>query len=487
MKYANRSLIVCALKRHTAAAFNEITPGFTAAMSVRLARLLCVAVIGGCLATPALARNHPHPRASAPAKGSTLIWRGDVATGEGVVDEVARAWERAGHGHIELQPFNTASGIDAVSSGAADLAGSARPSDGSAENANLTFTPVAWDGLVIIVQAANPVRSLTLKQVHDIYYGKITNWSQVGGNNAPIDLYSVASPGDGVEYSLRSLLFGRGNQPVAAPRLYVNTHKLEDGVSLNPNGMGAATLSDVRNNPKLKAVAIDGTAPTFANVANGSYVLFTPLYLVTNPRSPKAAQVQAFIDFLHSAPAEAAMRSHAVLPYADGSALLAMDSALRTRILADVGASASQVNAAVAAARGNAGQRANASLAAVNSIAAAQYRTATPAAPAQPRTDLNDVRGSVAGVSVTSLAQASGSATTVNDAAVSGADFRRVSADASVSASSDGRVGKIYTVAKGDTLSSIARKHAVEVTQLREWNHLRDNQIRLGQRLRVGR
>ena len=146
-----------------------------------------------------------------------------------------------------------------------------------------------------------------------------------------------------------------------------------------------------------------------------------------------------------------------------------------------------KLRAHVAAARGNAGRRANASLAAVNSIAAAQYRSATPAAPVQPRTDLNDVRGSVAGVNVTSLAQASGSATTVNDAAISGAEFRRVSADASVSASSDGRAGRIYTVAKGDTLSSIARKHAVEVTQLREWNHLRDNQIRLGQRLRVGR
>ncbi len=488
MKYANRSLIVCALRRHTAAAFNEITPGFTATMSVRLVRLLCVAVIGSCLATPALARNRPHPRASAPAKGSTLIWRGDVATGEGVVDEVARAWERTGHGHIELQPFNTASGIDAVSTGAADLGGSARPSDGSAENANLTFTPVAWDGLVIIVQAANPVRSLTLKQVHDIYYGKITNWSQVGGNNAPIDLYSVASPGDGVEYSLRSLLFGRGNQPVAAPRLYVNTHKLEDGVALNPNGMGAATLSDIRNNPKLKAVAIDGTAPTFANVANGSYVLFTPLYLVTNPSSPKAAQVQAFIDFLHSAPAEAAMRSHAVLPYADGSALLAMDSARRSRILADVGARAPQVTPATAPLSAPGATYAARSAIAPTSPSTLAARVALERRHAQnqasPKTDLNEVRGSVAGVSVTSLAQASGSATTVNDAAVSGADFRRVSADASVSASS---AGKIYTVAKGDTLSSIARKHAIEVTQLREWNHLRDNQIRLGQRLRVGR
>ena len=226
-------------------------------------------------------------------------------------------------------------------------------------------------------------------------------------------------------------------------------------------------------------------------MANGSYVLFTPLYRVTNPRSPKAAQVQAFLDFLQTAPAEAAMRSHAVLPYADGSKLLAMDSARRSRILADVGARASQIAAAATPISAPGATYAARSAIAPTSPDTLAARVALERRHAQsqasPKTDLSDVRGSVAGVSVTSLAQASGSATTVNEAAASGADFRRVSADASVSASSFGQAGKIYTVARGDTLSSIARKHAVEVAQLREWNHLRDNQIRLGQRLRVSR
>src|SRR6185312_895940 len=236
------------------------------------------------------------------------------------------------------QPFNTASGIDAVASGAADLGGSARAGSASPEDQNLTFTPVAWDALVIVTQSGNPVSNLTLQQVHDIYYGKISNWSEVGGKAAPIDVYAVASPGDGVEYSLRSLLFGRGTQPVAAPRLYVNTHKLEEGVALNPNGLGAATLSDIQGNSKLKALSIDGVPATVANIADGSYVLFTPLYLVTNPRSAKAAQVQAFVDFMHTDPAKEALRKHAVLPFEDGSALTALDSSRRDKILAAVGA-----------------------------------------------------------------------------------------------------------------------------------------------------
>ena len=421
-------------------------------MSVRLAHLLSVALIGTLLITPAFAKTHTHAhshakKASAAPKGPTLIWRGDVATAQGVVDEVALAWEKAGHGKIELQPFNTASGIDAVATGSADLAGSARPSDGSTENANLTFTPVAWDALVMVAQASNPVSNLTLKQLHDIYYGKITNWSDVGGNSAPIDLYAVASPGDGVEYSMRDLMFGRGNQPVAAPRLYVNTHKLEEGVELNPNGLGAATLADVNVNPKLKVIPINGIAPTATTIGNGSYVLYIPLYLVTNPRNPKAAQVSAFIDFLQSDAAKAAMRKHAVLPYQDGAALAAIDSSRRSKILAEVGVKASHIAAAVAP-------------------------TVAPAAP-----------------TAASTASRVAAASAVSNSIAAGQTLDQRSAQnpssAAANSTAQSAAGKTYKVVKGDTLSAIAKRNSVEVSQLREWNHLKGDQIKLGQMLRV--
>ena len=415
-------------------------------MSVRLTRLLAIALIGACLTTTAFARTVHKAKGHKPARNtSSLIWRGDVATANGVVDEVAAAWERAGHGHIVLQPFNTASGIDAVSMGSADLAGSARPSDGSAENSNLVFTPVAWDGLVIVAAASNPVRSLTLKQVHDIYYGRIHNWSEVGGNNAPIDVYAVASPGDGVEYSLRTLLFGRGNQPVAAPRLYVNTTKLEEGIALNPNGMGAATLTSIAGNPKIKALAIDGKPATVANIADGSYPLYTPLYLVTNPRSPKAAQAQAFIDFMQSEPAKAALRKHLVLPYQDGIALASMDSARRSAIYAEVGVLASNV--------------------APISAPGATYAARAAMAPTSPDT------------LAARIALDNRRSQQKNDARL-----EKVSGSRAM----PGKATKTYKVSKGDTLSLIAKHHSVEVSQLRQWNHLRSDEIKLGQVLVVG-
>ena len=304
-------------------------------MSVRRpARLFAAALVGACLSTVAFAAS---PK---------LVLRGDVATTRGMMQDVAKAWTRSGHGAIDVQPFNTASGLDALRGGDADIAGSARPANGSAQEVGLTFTPVAWDALVMITHPSNPVRSLTLQQLHDIYYGRITNWKQVGGRDEPMHVYAVASPGDGVEFSLRKLLFGRGNQPVAAPRLYVNTAKLEEAVTLDPKSLGVSTMVRVADNRKIKMIRIDGVAPNGGTVASGSYKLFTPLYLVTSSDGRHASQARAFVDFVKGKQAAAILRRHHALPYDAGSALVAKDAERRARILTAVGAKVTTASAA---------------------------------------------------------------------------------------------------------------------------------------------
>jgi phosphate transport system substrate-binding protein len=475
-------------------------------MSVRRTRLLSAALLGACVATTAFAASQ------------TLVWRGDVVTAHAVVDGMAKAWQQSGHGKLVVQPFNTASGLDAVSGGSADIAGSVRGSSGSVEDSQLTFTPVAWDGLVMITSASNPVDSLTLKQLHDIYYGKIHNWSEVGGPNAPIDVYAVASPGDGVEFSLRKLLFGRGNQPVAAPRLYLSTTSLEQGVALDPHSLGATTLSSVSGNARLKMLHIDGSAPTIANVASGRYPLYTPIYLVTRSGSTKAAAAQSFVDFTGSAKGKAVLRQHHLLPYADGATLASMDAPRRARILAEVGArhvpaaapnrptpiSAPGATYASRVASAPTSQRTLAAREALAERNAARQapRTAaasTPAAMASASHEakLADIRSSVVAAPEPqpqpSLAGVRGDAVTVADAGSRGSDFSRVRSDSYVSqgrsaarpAKAVVRTGTTHKVAPGETLYSIARKHDLDVAQLRDWNHLSDNTVRPGQVLRL--
>lgn len=391
-------------------------------MSSRISRLLIVALLTASAATGALAAGKTTKSTKKPTTPPppALVWRGDYATARGVVEDVSKAWEKTGKGRIDMQPFNTASGLDAVAHGLADVAGSARNSAGGTES-ELVFTPVAFDALVMITHPSNSVPNLTVKQLHDIYFGKITNWRDVGGKDAPINLYAVASPGDGVEYSLRRLIFGRGNQPVAAPRLYVNTAKLEEAVTLDPNALGVTTLSGVASNSKVKMVSVDGVRPSVSTVTDGSYVLYTPLYLVTNKESPKAAQITAFMEFLHTDQVRALARSHQLVPYTDAPQLAQNDKARREKLLAE-----NNIKMDVVA----------------DPIPAATPVTA-PSAP---------------------TAAEAPSAATEKSAAAS---------------------GQTHTVSKGDTLGTIAKKYSVTVAQLKDWNHLPNDNVKLGQVLQV--
>ena len=496
-------------------------------MSLRFARLFTATLIGLSASATVL------------AAGTQLVWRGDITTARGVVTDVAKAWEKSGKGKIELQPFNTASGIDAVAKGAADLAGSARPAVGAAEQ-SLTFTPVAWDALVMVTYPSNPVSNITLKQLHEIYMGHITNWKELGGNDAPINLYAVASPGDGVEYSLRRLLFGRGNQPVAAPRLYVNVAKLEEGVTLDKQGLGASTLAGASSNKKVKILSIDGVAPSMSTVSSGAYPLYTELYLVANETGPKAAEVKEFVSFVTSSQGSSLLRAHSLVPYADGAALASKDAARRAAIAATVGTRANvgqpmttptAVAAAAPAAVDTAKEAAlaKAQVSGKGAKAAKETKGSVAATTAEP----SQFARVVASVSTSAHMGFSGvrsEAFTASDNAKIGGRFAKVHGDAvtvrgkpsakavaaakpdasekstavatpkvadakpaekpakavAKAAAEKTSAARTYKVAPGDTLYSIAKKNAIDVNKLRAMNGLKDNNVRLGQVLKVG-
>jgi phosphate transport system substrate-binding protein len=315
-------------------------------------------------------------------------------------------------------------------------------------------------------------------------------------------------------------MFGRGNQPVAAPRLYVNTAKLEEGVTLDPKSFGATTLANVRGNPKIKVLSIGGIAPNASTIASGSYPLFTPLYLVTNNTNPKTADIKEFLDFLQSEKGSALLRAHGLVPYADGAALASMDSSRRAKILAEVGARASAGSeqplvtpgASAVAAAG----------AAAPAAALAQAKSSKKAEAEAAKSEFAAVTGTSVSTAPPSLKGIHGDAITVSDKAARGADFAKVTSEVyfthgkpakvamekaapakDTKAKADTRkvaeakpakaekaakpaaTARTYKVNAGETLYSIAKKHSVDVAQLRAWNGLKDNNVRLGQVLKV--
>jgi phosphate transport system substrate-binding protein len=494
-------------------------------MSLRLARLFTATLIGLSASATLFAAD------------TALVWRGDITTARGVVIDVAKAWEKSGKGKFELQPFNTASGIDAVVKGSADIAGSARPAVGAAEQ-SLTFTPVAWDALVMVTYPSNPVSNISLKQLHEIYMGHITNWKDLGGADLPINLYAVASPADGVEYSMRRLLFGRGNQPVAAPRLYVNVAKLEEGVTLDKQGLGATTLAGVASNKKVKILQIDGVTPSASTVASGAYALYTEIYLVTNSTNPKADQIKEFLAFVTSSTGSSLLRSHSLVPYADGASLASGDAARRAKIASTVGTRANVGEAMTTAPT----VAAAAAPAAAKEVAVAQVKgkgakAAKEAKGAVAAAEPSQFAKVVASVSTSAHMGFSGvhaEAFSVSDNAKVGGKFAKILADAvtvkgklaakpaaalidsseksnkiatpkvtqakpaaaakpeaKVAAAKEAKkpaaaaASHTYKVSAGDTLYSIAKKNAVDVNQLRAMNGLKDNNVHAGQVLKV--
>lgn len=253
---------------------------------------------------------------------STIILRGDYCTAR-VAKDLVKQYETTRQGKVTIQPFSTISGLDAVDSGTADIAATARPAmPGRNEEKGTNFIPVAWDALVPITSPKNPVSDITLQQLHDIYLGKTTDWAELGGPPGTINLYAVAGPLDGVEYSLRLLLFHDGDMRVAAPRLYLNTEKLEEGITIDPHGLGITLLSGVHGNPAIKMLTVEGLSANSASVADGSYPLFSALYFGIRDDGKNHEAVDRFLQFSATDTGKAIMRKRQLVPYADAQGLV---------------------------------------------------------------------------------------------------------------------------------------------------------------------
>jgi phosphate transport system substrate-binding protein len=220
--------------------------------------------------------------ASLPLRAQNIIeGRADSATLRAFGNESTRLFQTAEQRRVRLSMLSTVSAIEAVAKGEAEIALSARgPHALKPDETGLDFHAIAWEALALVVHPGNQTPNLSLRQLRDIYLGKITRWDQVGGPPAAINLYAVAGPLDGIEYGLRRALFGAGHRPVAATRWYLNTEQLEAAVTIDPYGLGVAGLSNVRGNAKLKTLRIEGALPQLKTVRSGEYLLVTPLYLV---------------------------------------------------------------------------------------------------------------------------------------------------------------------------------------------------------------
>ena len=161
----------------------------------------------------------------------------------------------------------------------------------------------------MIVNPENPVSDLTVEQIADIYTGKITNWSEVGGNDAEIVLIGREA-GSGTRDGFESIT---GTKDACQYRQELtSTGDVITTVSQNPDAIGYASLAALKDT--VKALTVGGVAPTEDTVKDGSYVIQRPFVLVTKTGETLSENAQKFFDFALSAEAAQYITSAGAVP-----------------------------------------------------------------------------------------------------------------------------------------------------------------------------
>jgi len=192
---------------------------------------------------------------------------------------------------IDVQGGGSSAGIEAAETGTADIGMSSRALTDD-ENGRLWSVEIAKDGLAVIVNPKNPVKNLTLEQVRDIYANKITDWSEVGGNNAKIHVIT-REEGSGTRSAFTDLIMDK--QQITPKAIVQDSNgAVRQLVSSDPNSIGFISLGLV-DKTIVKAVELNGIEATAANVINGTYNFSRP-FLFVSKGEPEGIAKQ-FIDF----------------------------------------------------------------------------------------------------------------------------------------------------------------------------------------------
>ena len=279
---------------------------------------LCLTGCGGSASSGSAAASSStaaETSSSQAASVSTAAVSGTVATGgstsmESVIAALQEAFlERQPDVTVTYDPTGSGAGITGATDKTLDIGLSSRAVKDEEAEAGVTGTTVALDGIAIIVNNNNAVADLSLEQIAGIAKGEITNWSEVGGADAPIVLVGREA-GSGTRDGFESIV-GVEDECVYSQELTA-TGAVIAAVASNENAIGYASLSALDDT--AKAVTVDGVACSEETILDGTYKIQRPFVFVTNNSVEPSEAVQAFIDFATSEDAADLIRAAGAVP-----------------------------------------------------------------------------------------------------------------------------------------------------------------------------
>src|SRR6476469_653363 len=237
--------------------------------------------------------------ATVEARAEKLVIKGSDTLGAKLVPQLAEQFKASHSGTtFDIAAEGSTTGIAAIIDGTAEIGMSSRrakPAEvgaAAAKGKNMKPTIVAYDGIAVIVNSANPVKALTKKQVEQIFTGDVTDWSAVGGSGGKISIYtrntSSGTYSDFKELAMKKRDYAGGSQKMAG------NEQIAAEVGKNPNGVGYVGMAYTKASG-VKVVPIDGVTPSVKSVQDHSYAYWRPTFYYTNGEPGGLAKT--FVDF----------------------------------------------------------------------------------------------------------------------------------------------------------------------------------------------
>jgi phosphate transport system substrate-binding protein len=195
---------------------------------------------------------------------------------------------------VLVSGVGSSAGIESVTKGTADIGTSSRDLKGGELKAGLVDTAIAYDAIAVVVNPDNPVRGLTTTQTRDIFTGKIKNWRVVGGPDEQILLVN-RDAASGTRDAFSSIVL-KGAPFYSAAAVLPGTGQVRAVVGQARGSVGYISLGFVTD--QVKALSIDGVAPSATTVKNGTYPIRRTLHFLT--KGEPTGLAREYIDFVLS-------------------------------------------------------------------------------------------------------------------------------------------------------------------------------------------
>ncbi len=177
---------------------------------------------------------------------------------------------------IDVQGGGSTAGIQAVVNNTVHIGMSSR--ELSDKEKTLNTITICHDGIAIITHSQNPVRSLTLQQIRDIFNGRIKNWRELGWIDRRIDAVT-REEGSGTRSAFEELIM-KDRAIDDSIMVQDSNGSVKEIIATDPYAMGYISLGLV--DQKVRSVAIDEVAPSIKNIKIGRYKIVRPFLYVTN-------------------------------------------------------------------------------------------------------------------------------------------------------------------------------------------------------------